>query len=73
VIDYEPYDRGRPTLFRVRLDEPVEVPNVGVVRDDLWERAGLKTLRERAERGDSAGLGWLRCGRGWRVPPRLSE
>jgi hypothetical protein len=28
---------GRPVMFRVRLDKPVEVPYVGLVKDDLWE------------------------------------
>jgi hypothetical protein len=46
VRDYEPQGRGRPTLFRVHLDEPVNVPNVGIVTSDLWERAGLKTPRD---------------------------
>jgi hypothetical protein len=48
VIDAEAQGRGRPTLFRVRLDEPVNVAGVGLVEDDLWQRAGLRTLRERA-------------------------
>jgi hypothetical protein len=31
--------------LRVRLDEAVEVPNVGRVTDDLWEPRLLKTAR----------------------------
>jgi hypothetical protein len=34
-------------LYRVHLDEPVEVPNVGAVRDDLWGSAFLKRLPSR--------------------------
>jgi hypothetical protein len=32
-------------LLRVRLDEPVEVPGIGRVTDDLWEPRALKTHR----------------------------
>jgi hypothetical protein len=32
-------------LLRVRLDEPVEVENVGRVTDELWEPRLLKTYR----------------------------
>jgi hypothetical protein len=32
-------------LLRVRLDEPVEVPGIGRVTDDLWEPRLLKTHR----------------------------
>jgi hypothetical protein len=32
-------------MWRVTFDEPVEVPGVGMVRDDLWEGSGLKTVR----------------------------
>lgn len=32
-------------MLRVRFDEPVEVPGVGFVRDDLWEPRFLKTVR----------------------------
>lgn len=31
--------------YRVELDEPVEVPTVGLVTDDLWMGHLLKTLR----------------------------
>lgn len=37
---------GRQTFNRVRLDEPVEVSGVGLVKDDLWESNCLKTLRK---------------------------
>lgn len=40
VIDKE--DR----MYRIRLDTPVRVEGVGVVRDDLWERNGFKLLRD---------------------------
>ena len=32
-------------MFRVVLDDPVKIPNVGVVGDDLWEGHLLKTIR----------------------------
>jgi hypothetical protein len=31
-------------LYRVYLDEPVDVAGIGCVRDDLWEGSALKTL-----------------------------
>ena len=34
-------------MWRVFLDEPVEIPGVGIVRDDLWEGNSLRTLRQR--------------------------
>jgi hypothetical protein len=36
------YDR----LYRIRLDEPVEVPGVGKVTNDLWERKFFKVVKE---------------------------
>ncbi len=39
------YTNGRNLLYRVRLDEPVEVPGVGLVRDDLWESRYLRNVR----------------------------
>lgn len=36
---------GSTTMYRVRLDEPVNIPGVGRVEDDLWSGAGLKTIR----------------------------
>lgn len=33
-------------MYRIRLDRPVDVPMVGEVRDDLWERSGFKLLRD---------------------------
>ena len=32
-------------LYRVKLDEPVEVDGVGIVTDDLWMPAHLKVIR----------------------------
>jgi hypothetical protein len=40
----------RPRMYRVRLHEPVEVPGVGEVTDDLWQGAALKAVR-RARNG----------------------
>lgn len=36
---------GSVKLYRVRLDEPVEIPGVGLVCDDLWAGSFLKTVR----------------------------
>lgn len=36
---------GRTLLNRVRLDSPVEVPMVGLVKDDLWANEFLTRLR----------------------------
>jgi len=33
-------------MYRVRLDTPVCIPGVGLVRDDLWEGHFLKTLKD---------------------------
>lgn len=32
-------------LYRVYLDEPVEIPSVGTVRDDLWEGQYLRKIK----------------------------
>jgi hypothetical protein len=32
-------------LYRVYLDQPVDVAGIGRLRDDLWEGSALKTLR----------------------------
>ncbi len=44
------YTNGRNPLYRVRLDEPVEISGVGLVRDDLWESRYLRTIAYRAGR-----------------------
>jgi hypothetical protein len=31
-------------MYRVRLDQPVEIPYVGLVRDDLWEGKLLRRI-----------------------------
>ena len=36
---------GASALYRVVLDQPVSIPGVGAVRDDLWESRFLKTVR----------------------------
>ena len=41
IVDYDPRDR----LYRVELDEPVLIPGIGAVTDDLWGGEYLKTLR----------------------------
>ena len=35
-----------PAMFRVRLDQPLEIPHVGLVTDDLWQGSYLRTLRD---------------------------
>lgn len=42
VVDIE---RGRPTMYRVKLDTPVFISGIGTVRDDLWCREYLKKER----------------------------
>jgi hypothetical protein len=44
IIDYE--KDGRTTMYRVRLDVPVEIPNVGEVSDDLWAGSYLRNVRD---------------------------
>jgi hypothetical protein len=31
-------------MYRVRLDEPVNIPGIGPVKDDLWDGTFLRTL-----------------------------
>jgi len=45
IIGSESYTKGRVGYFRVRLDEPVNIPGVGVVTDDLWMPHLLQKLR----------------------------
>jgi hypothetical protein len=45
IIDEEKMKHS-PKRSRVRLDKPVDVPGVGLVTDDLWERLYFKLLRE---------------------------
>jgi hypothetical protein len=42
VVDME---RGIPTMYRVKLDRPVFIAGVGMVRDDLWHSSYLKKER----------------------------
>lgn len=42
---------GRNKMYRVRLDNPVDIPGVGVVKDDLWQGQYLKPVREAADPG----------------------
>jgi hypothetical protein len=46
IIDIEKHSH-EPAYYRVRLDTPVEIPLVGLVRGDLWQGRMLKTIRER--------------------------
>jgi hypothetical protein len=46
----------RPRMYRVRLREPVEVPGVGMVEDDLWQGAALKAIRRRNGKDKQASL-----------------
>ena len=45
IIDTEKYSRSEPPYYRVRLDVPVEIEGVGLVRDDLWMGQCLRTIR----------------------------
>jgi ribosomal protein L21E len=38
---------GRTTMHRVKLDEPVEIPGVGKVKDDLWAPEYLKSHKDK--------------------------
>jgi hypothetical protein len=47
-------------MYRVRLHEPVEVPGVGEVTDDLWQGAALKAVRRaRASKPRPAPVGYV--------------
>lgn len=41
---------GRTTMYRVRLDEPVDVPGVGQVKDDIWAGEWLRNIRRSGAR-----------------------
>jgi hypothetical protein len=43
IIGYE--TDHRTTMYRVRLDAPVEISGVGTVKDDLWAGKYLRNLR----------------------------
>lgn len=45
VVREREYRDGRTWMHRVRLDEPVEVPGVGRVTDDIWSNEHLRTVR----------------------------
>lgn len=45
VVCEKEYRDGRTWMHRVRLDEPVEIPGVGLVTDDLWSGATIRTIR----------------------------
>lgn len=45
IVDTEKLGRHEPLYYRVRLDQPVNVPLVGLVHDDLWQGHLLKTIR----------------------------
>jgi hypothetical protein len=36
---------GRTKMHRVKLDEPVMVHGVGLVKDDIWSGKFLRTIR----------------------------
>jgi hypothetical protein len=43
IVDFEKGDRAK--MYRVRLDEPVEIDGCGTVTDDLWEGSLLRRIR----------------------------
>lgn len=45
VVREREYRDGRTWMHRVRLDEPVEIPGVGIVESDLWSNEYLRTVR----------------------------
>ena len=45
-------------MYRVRLDEAVEIPGVGLVRDDLWESKLLRTQRVPRPKRFRTAYGW---------------
>ena len=45
IVGTEKYSRSESPYYRVRLDEPVRIEGVGLVRDDLWMGQCLKTAR----------------------------
>jgi len=50
IIGTEKLGRNEPIYYRVRMDTPVDIPGVGLVRDDLWQGNLLKTVLPRVER-----------------------
>jgi hypothetical protein len=55
IIGYENYGGGIGSsldgpFYRVKLDSPVEVDGVGMVEDDLWIGALLKTIPSEAQK-----------------------
>jgi hypothetical protein len=46
IVDTENYGGGKSqTYYRVCLDEPVLVPGVGRVTDDLWQKEFLRSAK----------------------------
>lgn len=50
VVDVE--KDGSTKMYRVKLDKPVEIPNVGMVDNDLWAREYLKVITKGNEDSD---------------------
>lgn len=44
IVERETND-GSTWMHRVRLDEPVDIPGVGLVTDDLWGSSYLRTVK----------------------------
>jgi hypothetical protein len=42
-----------PAYYRIRLDHPVEIPGVGLVEEDIWNRAGFRLINARLRDGGS--------------------
>jgi hypothetical protein len=67
---------SRPRMYRVRLHEPVEVPGVGMVEDDLWQGNSLKAVRRMAwnDVPKSASLvGYTMAESGFSLPRRAPD
>lgn len=46
IIDNTESD-GKRTMYRVRFEQPVEVGQAGMVRDDLWESSHFRVVRKK--------------------------
>jgi hypothetical protein len=62
----------RPRMYRVRLHEPVEVPGVGEVTDDLWQGNALKAVR-RARNKPASLVGYVMAESGFSLPRRAPD
>lgn len=50
IIDNRGRD-GRNVMYRVRLDQAVDIPGVGPVSDDVWQGQFLQAVRAQPDHG----------------------